>query len=475
MTLKKKTIKGVFWSFGSQFGRQTSQFIITAILARLLLPSDFGLVSMVTVFTGFVSIFGEMGITNALIQKQDTHDGHYYSAFWLNVFVGAGLTVAFWAIAPLIAYFYKRQELIPILKAVSINFIISSFAIIQQSILMKNMDFKKIMVRDLTAVILSGILGIFLALHGLGVWSLVTQLIVYTLLNTLLLWILSGWRPRLHFSRSDIKDIWSFSANMAGANFVNYIARNVDSLLIGRFLGAQALGYYSLAYKLMMIPVQNITWAIGKVLFPVFSKMQEDLNRLKSAYLKIVDLISFISFPAMVWLFIFAPEFVRLVYGSKWVDIVALIRILCFCGMLQSVYLTVTNITLSMGRADLHFYIGILNLIGVSLFVSIGLNWGIYGVAIMYLIEQVFCAFFFQYVTNTLIKLKWKDLLQVIIRNLSVVIFTAIGVVFIKLIPGLNDVKIILFSFMMWAVLYIIVAHFFDRNIVSKYADTIFG
>lgn len=472
MTLKKKTIKGIFWSFGSQFGRQTSQFIITAILARLLLPSDFGLVSMVTVFTGFISIFGEMGITNALIQKQDTHDRHYYSAFWLNIFVGIGLTVIFWIIAPSIAYFYQRQELTPILRVVSINFTISSFAIIQQSLLIKNMDFKKLMIRDLTAVIFAGVVGIFLALHGFGVWSLVTQLLTFTFLNSFILWIFSDWRPRLCFSKADIKDIWSFSVNMTGANFVNYVARNIDSLLIGKFLGAQVLGYYSIAYKLMMIPVQNITWAIGKVLFPAFSKMQKDLYGIRSAYLNIVNSISFVSFPIMIGLFIIAPEFVRLVYGPKWSDIIMLIRILCFCGILQSIYLTVTNITLSLGRADLHFRIGILNLLGVALAVSVGLVWGIYGVAIMYLAEQVLWSLFVQRITNSLIRLKWIDVLRIIRKNLLAAIIVAVAVIFIKMLPGIGDINIIVCSFIVGAICYFTGMYFIDRDYLKNLIST---
>ena len=273
MNLRQKTISGLFWSFLSQGGKQASQIIITIILARLLSPDDFGILAMVTVFTNFAMIFSEMGVSSALIQKQDTHDRHYHSAFWLNILVGIGLTLIFMAASPFIAWFYKKPELTPILLVVALNFLFSSFTIIQQTILTKEMDFKSLAIRDIIAVILAGVIGIALAYHGFGVWSLVYQLIAFTIINALLLWILSPWRPKLEFSISDIKDIFHFSAHLTGFNFLNYFSRNIDQLLIGKFLGTQALGYYSLAYKIMLYPLQNISRVISKVMFPVFSKI----------------------------------------------------------------------------------------------------------------------------------------------------------------------------------------------------------
>ena len=269
MSLRQKTISGLFWSFLSQGGKQVSQIIITAVLARLLSPDDFGTLAMVTIFTNFAMIFSEMGVSSALIQKQDTHDRHYHSAFWLNILVGIGLALIFMAASPFIAWFYKKPELTPILLVVALNFLFSSFTIIQQTILTKEMDFKSLAIRDVAAVILAGLVRWRITVSR----SLVYQLIAFTIINALLLWILSPWRPKLEFSISDIKDIFHFSAHLTGFNFLNYFSRNIDQLLIGKFLGTQALGYYSLAYKIMLYPLQNISRVISKVMFPVFSKI----------------------------------------------------------------------------------------------------------------------------------------------------------------------------------------------------------
>lgn len=408
MNLKQKTIKGLFWSFISQGGKQVSSFIITAILARLLSPNDFGTLAMATVFVNFAMIFGEMGISSALIQKQDTHDRHYYSAFWLNIVAGVVLTLIFVAVSPLIAWFYKKPELQPILMVISVNFFLASFVVIQQAILQKEMDFKKLAIRDIFAVVTAGAVGIFLAYHGFGVWSLVYQSITFTLMNAILLWTVSPWRPKFAFAKQDIKDIFHFSANLTGFNIVNYFARNVDQLLIGKFLGAQALGYYSLAYKLMLYPLQNISAVLSKVMFPAFSRIQQDLEKVRNSYLRIVKSISLISFPLMMGLFVIAPEFVKVVYGPRWEPVTVLIRIFCFCGMFQSIGTTIGNIFLSQGRSDLQFKLQLLGTTIVIFSTLFGLQWGVNGVALCYSLQSVIWVHATFQIGNRLIGLKYK-------------------------------------------------------------------
>ncbi|GAG43575.1 unnamed protein product, partial [marine sediment metagenome] len=223
-SLRKKTIKGLTWSSISQAGKQISQFVITAILARLLSPNDFGLLGMAVVFTGFASIFNEIGLTGALIQKQDIEERHYHSVFWLNIAVGIILMLLIRATSPLIAQFYNKPELQPILTLISISFLIASFGVVQKTIFAKEMDFKKLAIVELTAVIFAGLVGIYFAFTGHGVWSLVYQMLTFTSVNMILLWLFSKWRPKFVFSISAIKDIFHFSANLAGFNIINYFA-----------------------------------------------------------------------------------------------------------------------------------------------------------------------------------------------------------------------------------------------------------
>lgn len=455
MDLKRKTITGLFWSFFSQGGRYIGQFIITAILARFLSPNDFGLLAMATVFINFAMIFSEMGISSALIQKQDTTSRHYYSAFWLNIIVGICLTLIIIVSSTAIAKFYKRPELKSILSVISINFFIASFAIVKQALLTKEMDFRKLATIDMVAVIISGIAGILLAYKGFGVWSLVFQSIIFTSLNTIILWLLSPWRPRLIFAKSDIKDIFRFSANLTGFNIVNYFARNIDYLLIGKFLGSQALGYYMLAYRLMLMPIYGISVSISRVIYPAFSKIQSDFEKVKSSYLKMVKAISLVTFPAMLTLIILAPEFVSVVFGEKWAPATLLIQILSICGMLQSVSAILGNIRLSQGRAGFHLKIGILNGFFACLAIVIGLNWGVYGVALAYTLFSVLWFYYTNFVTLPLIKLPIKEFFKALKKPFLISICLTCFLVLIKSTIHLGQLNMLILLAASSALLYI--------------------
>jgi len=408
MNLRQKTIAGLKWSVISQIARQATQFTITVILARLLSPGDFGTIAMVTVFTNFVSIFSEMGMSGALIQNQDVNDRHFASAHWLNVFVGLCLSLLLIAASPFIAAFYNTAIIKPVLMVLSINFFLSSFVIIQQTILTKEMDFKKLAVRDIAALFFSGIIGIVLAYHDFGVWSLVWQRIAYTFINVVLLWTLSRWRPSFTFASSDIKDIFHVSSNLTAFSFINYFVRNLDQLLIGKFLGSEALGFYSLAYKLMLFPVQNIASVINGVMFPAFSIIQKDLVKVREVYLKLIKTIALITCPLMAGLFAVAPEFTSIVYGSKWLQIVPLIRVLTVCGILQSIGTNVGIIYTSQGRPEIQLKMAIGNTALSSIAIILGLKWGVYGVTVFYTTYYAIWFHFSHFIANKVIDLKYS-------------------------------------------------------------------
>lgn len=430
MNLKNKTIKGLKWSSIAQGGKQIFQIVITVILSRLLTPDDFGILGMATVFIGFVTIFGEMGVSSAIIQKQDVTEMHLSSAFWLNIFAGVILTFIFWIVAPLIAVFYDNPKLVRVLEILSLNFTIAAFTVIQQAVLMKEMDFKALAIRDFVAVIASGIIGISFAYAGFGVWALVYQFLTFTVFNSIILWIFSKWRPKAVFSFCAIKDIFQFSANMTGFRVLNYFARNVDYLLIGKFLGAEALGYYTLAYKLMLIPLRNISEVIGKVMFPAFSKIQDDLEKVRSAYQRMIKAISLVTFPMMFGLFAITPELVIVIFGPQWEPVIILLRIFCFCGMFQSIGTTVGNILLSQGRAYLQLKLQIVGTAIVVASVLIGLQWGVNGVAFCYTVQAIIWTVVGFIITNKIVLLTNTKLLKQVTYSL-VMSFIMANVLFV--------------------------------------------
>ncbi|MBI4597129.1 MAG: MOP flippase family protein [Candidatus Omnitrophica bacterium] len=381
MTLKQQTIQGVWWAGVAQGGRQACQVLITVLLAHLLSPRDFGLLGMTTVFTQFAMMVGELGMTGALIQRPAVREEHYASAFWLSVMVGVILMAIMTACSPAIARFYRTPDLQPILVAVSLSFVLQGGWVVQQAMLMRAMEFRSLAIRDIAAVCLSGIMGVAAAVLGWGVWSLVWQLLVHNAAMVWLSWSFTSWRPPWRISRQALRELSGFSAAAMGFNCVNYVSRNVDYLIIGRLLGATPLGLYTLAYKLMLLPIQNISWVIVKVLLPAFSKIQHDLESLRRNYTKVLQTVALVTLPMLGGLFVVAPEFIHVFFGPQWEGAILPFRLLACCGVAQSLTAIGGTIYQSQGRPDLQFKMGCANAALMALVILFSIRWGIVGVA----------------------------------------------------------------------------------------------
>ncbi len=386
MDLRERAISGVKWSGFASGSQQILQVIVTIILARLLAPEDFGILTMALVFTGLIMVFNDFGTGSAVIQNQNMTDDDLSSIFWFNVLIGIIATLLTIAISPLIAAFYEKDILAPLLSLMAFSFLFTSLSVVQRSLLMKQMDFKRVSIVEITSAALSGAVAITLAYKGFGVWSLVWQGLVATITTTFLLWVITRWRPRLKFYKGSVRSVMGFSLNLLGFSVVNYFSRNVDYLLIGKFLGADQLGYYALAYRLMLYPLQNISNVVTRVLFPAFSIIQHDNENFRDAYLKSTRYIAFITFPMMFGLFAVANEFVLTLFGTKWEPTIFLVKVLCFVGMWQSIGSTVRQIYMAKGRTDWMFRWGMLEALLVTIAIIIGLQWEIKGVVISYAI-----------------------------------------------------------------------------------------
>jgi O-antigen/teichoic acid export membrane protein len=391
--LTAKTVQGVSWAGFSQALRTILQLGIIAVIARLLTPEDFGLVAMVVVFTNFIMIFRDFGLSAALIQRRELHDEHLSSCFWMNVFVGLFLSFFIAALAPGIAFFYNDQRLVLITIILGSTFFISSFGIVQSSLFLREIQFKILAIVEITAVLVSGITAIALAAAGFGVWSLVWQQVVLNAVFVILLWSLSRWRPQFFFRWQRVKEFLGFGLNLTGFNFVNYFNRNLDNLLIGKFLGSTPLGFYNLAYRILLFPIGNISWVIGRVMFPSLSAIQDDKIKVRNAYIKATRYIAILSFPLMLGILIVAPQFVRVIFGAQWERSISLIQILAVIGLIQSVQTSVGWIYQSQARTDIMFKWGILTLFVYAASFILGLKWNVEGVAIAYAIAVLLLSY----------------------------------------------------------------------------------
>ena len=387
-------------------------FVILAVLARLLSPLDFGLMGMVMVAIGFATTIADLGLGAAVIQRQDVTDEQLSTFFFFNIFLGAILCAIVYFSSGLIAAFFKKSALIGLLKIISFSLVIISMGQIFRTLLQKWMDFKSLFKVEISGIIIYGVSSIALAIKGFGVWSLVYGFLVRQAVETGLLWALTAFKPRLVFNLKKIKNLINFGIYVFGERIINYFNRNLDYIIIGRFLGTEALGFYTLAYQLMLFPVSKMSGMVGKVIFPVFSIVQNDNTKLRNGYLKVVKYISLITFPMMAGLFVVAPEFISVIYGTKWQPTVLVLQILCIVGAMQSIGTTVGSVLYSKGRSDIAFKWNCFAICCYAAAFLLGVRRGIVGVATAYTITGLILFPIVQTITNNLIDLKWKPFLK---------------------------------------------------------------
>jgi PST family polysaccharide transporter len=384
--IRQRTLSGLGWNGATRILGAVLQFGITAVLARLLNPRDFGLIGMVLVFTGFASSLSEMGLGASLVQQRAVSDRHLNTVFWVNVAAGTLLTILFGLTAPLIARFYQEPVLRLLTATVALNLILSSLNVVQDALLVRSLNFRTKFWIGSISILISGIVGIATAFSGAGVWSLVGQSMTSTAIQVAVMWRLSYWRPKFSFDLSVFKELMHFGGNLMGANIVHYWGRNIDKLVLGRLLGSSALGIYTLADKLMRLPVSNVTDVTSAVMFPALSAMQDDVGSVKRNYLRATRMIALLTFPMMIGLIVLAEPTILAVYGEKWQEAVGIVQVLCFSGMAQSIYFTGGWIFLSQGRTDIVFRWGIYTTLVRVVGVFVGAQWGLMGVAWTYVL-----------------------------------------------------------------------------------------
>jgi O-antigen/teichoic acid export membrane protein len=472
MSLKQQSVSGIKWSFISQIGRQMMQFSTTAVLARFLSPADFGLVGMATIATGFITLFSDLGTSAAIIQRKHLSDSLVSTLFWINGIFGLFASLILMLCAPLVASFYQEPRVTEVLRVLALTFLISGFSIAHKAMLEKNLAFNALAKIEIITILLASIVGISSAFIGFGVWSLVTQTLTIVSVTSILLWNTSQWKPQFIFCLSDLKEVSSFSLNLTGFSIFNYFVRNADYILIGRFLGSQDLGYYTLAYRLMLYPIQNISGVIGRVMFPVLSKIQDDNAKFRNIYLKAIATISLITFPLMTALLVLAEPFVLAFFGKQWRPVIVLLIILSPLGISQSISTTVGVIYQVKGRTDWMFRWGLATgLLAIIAFV-IGLHWGLIGVATAYLIFIVGVTYPCFAIPFRLIQLPMSDLGLVLWRPLVASLLMLIILFGLKsLLPALASVWILSILVTVGCLAYLLASWWINREQMQQLFD----
>ena len=380
-TLRQNAVRGVKWMTLSTILVVGMQLLQMGVLARVLDPTDFGLMAMLLVVVGFAQCFSDMGLSNIIIYKQKLSPQVLSSLYWACVLSGVVIFLVIIMLAAPVSHLYREPRLIPLLRLIAVIFLIVPFGQPFQSLLQKQLNFKAVTFSEFCGTAAGTTAAIVFALTDRGVYSLVFGQLILAAVRACCLagmhW--RHWRPRCRFSRSDLKGIMSFGQFQMGERTLNFLKGNVDKFLVAKWLGAQSLGFYSLAFQLMLRPVLLLNAVLSKVAFPVLSRVQDDNERLGKGYLEMIRLVSFYCIPLCLWMFVVAEPLIHVLLGSGWEQTITVFKIIVFLGIFIGIGNPLGSLILSKGRADMGFWLNVLGFSANTAAIYIGSKWGLTG------------------------------------------------------------------------------------------------
>ena len=383
MTLKHRTFSAVRWTTTAAVMRTLVQLAQVAVLARLLAPEDYGLMAMVAVALGFASVFSDLGVNSAYVQRQDVTLAQRSSLFWLNIAMGGGLTLLVLICSRLIAGFFGDARLTPLLMIASMHFVVSALGQQVKMTAEKALDFRPIALIEIISAAFAFAAAVIAAYAGLGVYALILGSIINAAVSTVLAWLFlsCGWRPMCRLQWADVRSFLGFGGALVANNIVNEVNRSIDLLLGGRMLAASALGLYSLPRQVVFHIQGMVNPIITRVGFPLIAQVQADIPKVRSIYLKTLNMTAATNAPLYVGIAFFAPEVVSIMLGDKWLSVTDLLRLLAIWGFLRSTGNPVGSLLLGMGRADLALKWNLAMLCLLAPVLWIGSHYGTFGLA----------------------------------------------------------------------------------------------
>lgn len=444
-SLKEKTVKGFVWSSIDRFSGQAIQFVFSILIARLLTPEDYGVIAMLGVFLAVSQTFIDSGFGTALIRKIDRTEVDFSTVFYFNIIVAIVFYLILFFLAPVIAGFYHTPLLEPVTKVISLSLIISSLSGIHNSKLSIAIDFKTKAKASILSALITGLVGLWMAYAGYGVWALVVQNLCLRVIWTFMMWIFVKWRPQLVFSWESFKELFSFGSKLLASGLLDTIYNNLYTIVIGKVFSPTVLGVYSKANSLAQFPSFNITSVVQTVSFPVLSTIQNEEERLADVYKRLLKLSAFIVFPLMVGLSAVADPFIRIILTDKWVDTIPILQIICFSMMWYPINSINLNVLQVKGRSDYFLKLEVIKKVQGVLFLCLTVPMGIIPMCFGNIINTLLNLIWNTYYTKKLINYgfleQMKDLLPIMIHSLVmggivVLIVNYMMTIWLKLIVG---------------------------------------
>lgn len=431
--LRTKVVGGLRWKLLSQVVGLASQLVVGIVLAHLLTPREFGLAAMALVFGALTTIFTDLSLGAALVQRPEITEQDRSTVFWTSVGAGMVVTAIWVGVSPLVGDFFHNSAVVPLFAATGLSALLWGVASTQMALLTRALDFRSMELREIGAKLIGGAVAIALALTGAGAWAIVSQYVVVAAASAILVWGLSGWRPQLTYSRESLRTLGSFGAKTLFARLLSYSNSYMDNLLVGRFLGTVPLGVYSIAYSVMYMPTTRVSAPIQQVLFPAFARLQHDFKALGRSWIRGMELVGAVNAPACLGMAVVAPDFVPVVFGHRWIAAVPVLQLLCLAGAAESLKTLNWSVLQAVGDSGrlLRFMI-FSTLVTVGAFVA-GLHWGVVGVAGLFAVARALVAGSFGWLTSRRIGQPVSDFVRGVARVAGLVLPMAVVVYLLRL------------------------------------------
>ncbi len=468
--LKSKGLKAFAWDFFGKIVRHGTSFIVMIFLARLLEPSAFGLIAMVMVIVGVAFIFTDVGLGSALIQRRRLLQIHYSSVFYFNITIGTFLTLMTFFSATLISEFYENGELIPLIQVISFLFLINSFSSVQTNKLRRDLNYAALTKADVSAAVLSGTIGIILAISGAEVWSLVAQVMLRGLFYNIAIWMFSKWVPSLAFSFKALKQLWGFGFRIFLAGLLDIIFSNLAVIIIGKLFSPAVLGFFDQANRLNGMIVQYSSGSILAVMFPVMSKVQNDLPRFQHITIKSLNIISFVIFFLLGVMYLISDELIVLLFTEKWLPASEYFKIMLLSGYGYPVSALLVNILKSRGNSKAYLRLEIYKKIIAGINLYIGFLWGVegylYGLTIVTILVVSLNILF----ASREIRLPFFMFVKPVIIQMAISAITVLVVIFLTREVELHNIILMLIKAIVFVIIYFSLNQFLK---ISSFRDTI--
>ncbi|MFQ5901638.1 MAG: lipopolysaccharide biosynthesis protein [Thermodesulfobacteriota bacterium] len=384
MELKRKVLKAAFWVSLSSIISRIATILATLILARLLMPLDFGMVAIAALITSAIGLFRELGLSRTLIVQKENLDSVSNTVFYLLIVWNLLLYSVVFLSAPLLAGFFKDAALVPVIRVMTLSLLIAAFGEVPFALWEREMAFKRVATSDVINLVTYSILSVVLAYDGFGYWSIIYGTLIGEGARVLFVWTLTQWRPRFLFTFSLSKEVVRFGGSLTGIGIVNYLIRNIDDTFVGRLLGLVSLGHYNFAYRIANVPATNITNVIGRIMFPAYSQISEHTFDLRNAFNKTFYFTAMATIPLSLMIIVFIPDFFHLFYGNKWDTAILPVQILVVFGLIRSLGSGMGGIFLALKRPEIMLKISSVQLLILTVFLyPVTLYWGVAGVSVL--------------------------------------------------------------------------------------------